>query len=171
MNDPEAAGDCLFKLQEWLIELYRRQLAYQDEHGVIVIHPSVAQRFALGLVNDRAFVVMPDLEVQWAARMQWSHAAMRAGKPTLYLVSEPLEIDGVETPPFGMSFIVAGAPRASALQRHAELELRNFVQSGEQWGVSPSPFACMPLIIVDEDDNVFEARQKRALRTTAGGRR
>lgn len=173
--DEIAASDLgvgLYRLQQWLVHLYRRHLAYQDQEGVVCILPEVAQRFGLGFKDDSAFIAMPPTEVGWAETLDWSHAAMREGRPTLFLVAEPVEIDGVDTPPFGLSFVVPSYSRASALQEHAELELRGFVQREVRWAVSPTPFAAMPLIVVDEDTNVFEAMQKRQLRSSrgAGGR-
>lgn len=163
----------LYKLQEWLLELYRRKIAYQDDDGVICVYPEVAERFALGVKEDCAFVVMPPLETEWAKVLVWSHAAMREGKPTLFLVAEPVEIGGVDTPPFGMSFTIATEHLAKALEQHATLELRRFVKSQERWGVSQEAFTSMPLVIVQEDDNVFEVGQKKKLKSSksAGGRR
>lgn len=168
-----AVGLGLYKLQEWLLELYRRKIAYQDENGMICVLPEVAERFALGVKKDCAFVVMPDLEKQWAQALIWSHAAMREGKPTLYLVAEPIKIDGVDTPAFGMSFVIGDAHRAKSLEQHPTLELRCFVKNPDRWGVSEESFATMPLVVVEEDENVFNARKKRTLKssTSIGGRR
>lgn len=163
----------MYKLQEWLIELYRRKIAYQDESGMICVLPEVAERFALGVKSDHAFVVMPDLEKQWAQALVWSHAAMREGKPTLFLVAEPIEIDGVDSPAFGMSFVIGEEYRARALEQHTTLELRFFVKNQDRWGVSEEAFASMPLVVVEEDENVFAAGKKRILKSTTrfGGRR
>lgn len=171
-EDDSAVNLGLYKLQEWLLELYRRKIAYQDDDGVICVYPEVAQRFALGVKEDCAFVVMPPLEVEWAKVLVWSHAAMREGKPTLFLVAEPVEIGGVETPPFGMSFTIATDHLAKNLENHATLELRRFTKTQQKWAVDQESFASMPLIVIEEDENAFEVKQRKKLKSgkNSGGR-
>lgn len=151
----------LFKLQEWLMELYQRKIAHQDDDGVICVHTEVAERFALGLKEDCAYVVMPPMEMAWASVLAWSHAAMREGKPTLFLVAQPVEIAGVETPAFGMSFTIANSHLSKALENHANLELRCFKKVRERIGVSQECFTSMPLIVIEENGNVFDALKSR----------
>ncbi|EFX60304.1 hypothetical protein DAPPUDRAFT_124625 [Daphnia pulex] len=108
--------------------------------------PRFSARFALGLpVNQTAFVVMPDLEAGWASLMPWDYAAMREGEPSLYLVTQPLTIDGVETPDFGVSFHIPDFAKAQALSTREILQLRRYKGTARGWSVDSAHFAEMPL--------------------------
>lgn len=127
---------------------------------MICITPEVADRFGLGIRSDFAFVALQPLEYLWAHVMDWSHAAMREGKTTLYLVAEPFEIDGIETPAFGISFVLNTVEQAVALQQHATLELRRLVRAADRWRVGSEIVDTMPLIVIGDDENVFETRSR-----------
>lgn len=169
-QDPEQAKLALglVTLQTWLGSLYSQSLAQVDKNGCVHIQPAVANRFALGFVGANAFVVMPLQESLWAEHLPWSHAAIRRNKSMLHLVTEPVEIDGVDSPPFCMYFTVQSQSLAQPLQHCATLQLRQFVQTEGGMGIKKTPFASMPLILMEERDDVFEARKLQTVRLAYG---
>lgn len=169
--DQQRIGRALFLLQQWLIEMHRRNFAHADDEGVVHLNAEVSARFALGLpVNQTAFVVMPDLEAGWASLIPWDYAAMREGEPSLYLVTHPLTIDGVETPDFGISFHIPDFAKAQALSTRETLQLRRYKETVRGWSVDPVHFAEMPLKLLSSKAPVM-GRSQKPKPTKTGGKR
>lgn len=162
-QEQDAAGDMrhlrgLTALQQWLGSLYRERVAFYDEEGIVRLSHTVAGRFGLGYLRGSVFVSLPLIEVRWARLMPWSYAAIREGLPDLFLVSAPIELDAGYTPPFGVSFSMESVARARAVANFSRLDLRNLVSTPgqEKWIVSRTPFAHMPILLLERDANVFQ---------------
>lgn len=161
-------GQALFRLQEWLMEMYRRDFAQLDDEGVVKINAQVSSRFALGLPPNLAFVVMPDLEAGWACLMPWHQAVMRDGLATLYLVLASITIDEQRAPEFGISFDIPDFAKAKALTMRSELQLRRYLQTDSNWSVDVSHFAQMPIVHVSQYAPILTPSQKTKIQSGAG---
>lgn len=150
-------GQALFRLQKWLIEMYRRKYAHEDDEGVVHLNDEVSARFALGFARQDAFLVMPELEAGWASLIPWQYAAMREGEPCVYLVTMPIVIDGAATPDFGVSFQIPDLARAQALSVRPNLQLRRYKQVGAGWSVDPEHFAEMPVLLLGQGAPIFNS--------------
>jgi hypothetical protein len=163
----------LVSMQQWLANLYSNRLANYDDQGVVHIAPEVAHRFALGQVDRTVFLSIQRTEIPWAARMPWDYAAIYRGKKDLYLVISSIDIDGGETPPFGLSFALASVADAEMLSAFGSIELRRCigkVESGFHTQViDRNAFAELPILILDEGEPIFQAGTKRTAKIVARG--
>lgn len=155
--DQVQMGQAMFRLQQWLTEMYRLKYARQDDEGVVCINEAVSARFALGLPPQVAFVVMPDLEAGWASLIPWDYAAMREGEPNLYLVTAAMMLDGEEMPDFGISFQIPDFAKANALCAREKLQLRRYMQTASGWAVDQTHFAEMPIVLLSSDHPIFNS--------------
>lgn len=153
-------GSALYRLQQWLMEMYQRKYA-EDDGGMVRLNPEVSGRFALGLQPKEAFIVMPELETGWASLIPWSHAAMHPNDPTIFLVTENFEIDGEMTPDFGISFQIPDFAKAQSLSERPRLQLRSYVLQDQKWTVSSSAFADMPLVILEGRKKAFDKKGRK----------
>lgn len=164
-------GVALYHLQQWLLELQRHRYVQEDEEdeGLLRLTEEVSSRFALGLLPQSAFIVMPQLESQWACLVPWSHAAMHEGDPTLHLVISKVHIDEMEGADFGISFVIPDFAKASMLCIRRSLELRRYIQTEIGWRVEGSAMATMPMELLEAGRSVFD-KKKRKLKFKGRGK-
>lgn len=157
VNDQQ--GRCLVALQHWLSTLYSHQLAKYSEDGVVHVSHEVAGRFSIGTVDESVFLAVQQIEMRWVEGMPWEYAAVYRGKKEIYLVASPIEIDGADTPPFGLSFEMQSVIEAEALYSYGMLELRRSLatvaDSKKSRILERTAFAEMPILLLDEDAPLF----------------
>jgi hypothetical protein len=159
----ERQKNALFALQQWLRTLYQQKLATYDDDGVVRLSADVARRFTLGVVGEDLFIALQQEELGWASAMPWQYAAVYSGKRDLHLIAAPMEIDLVDTAPFGLSFQMTSVAEATSLTTYGMLGLRGFA-SGIQCQTLPlvtrMPFATFPIYLLAESVAIFDAGNK-----------
>lgn len=149
--------------QVWLQSLLHKRLAYFDDDGVARVNESIASRFSLGLYDEDIFIAMRAEEASWAEDMPWQYAAIYRGKRDLYLVSSRIETEHGLTEPFGLSFQLRSISETSSLSAYDSIQLRRFARGIDHFQktmVSRLPFAKMPIIILDDNQSVFDVNFK-----------
>jgi hypothetical protein len=146
--------------QSWLGALCQRRLAWYDDQGVARVNESVAARFSLGLHDEKIFIAMRDEEALWAEGMPWEYAAIYRGKKDLYIVSSPVETESGLSDPFGLSFQLRSISESASLAAYDSMQMRRFARGIDNFQrimVARLPFATMPIIVLEENQSVFDA--------------
>jgi hypothetical protein len=159
--------ETLAALRKWLDALYVKNEALFDRQGIVRLQPHAAAQFSLGLLRGEPFLAFGATEISWAEAMPWHYAAVYRGKAELNLVAHPLQVDGVATPPFAMSFELRTIADAFGLAAHGSVHLRGGSHSNAGSAallVSRVPFAEVPVLMLESDDNLFDVGRKNANR-------
>lgn len=159
LNARSAQG--LYLLQQWLLRLYQQKLADSDNNGLFLLKAEVSSRFAIGLSLANNYLVMPDDEANWAAMLPWAYAAMREENQTVYLIMDDVEIDGMATTDFGISFVISDPMKANLLRIKKILQLRRYAAQSEKITISQEWFASMPIVILKPNEGHFTKKKKK----------
>jgi hypothetical protein len=160
-------------LQNWLLGLYKNNLAKYDEDGIIRLSPEIARRFSLGIVKEDIFIALQETEYTWATNMNWQYAAVYQGKKDLHLIAESNIIDSIESSPFAMSFEMKSAYDALALTTYGKMQLRTFGTNSfknSKTQVSRIPFAEFPIYLLEDNESIFEIGLANRLKKNNKGR-
>lgn len=160
----------LLQFQKWVTVLYQNSLARRNDQGIIEVAPPVAQRFCIGFSGDCIVVGAPREEIAWARLMPWSHAALYQGRSTMHLVSERAEFDGGMVPPFALAFD-CDADIVRGLESYGSLQIREILKRPPGSAIaelSKNAFGHMPFYLLEQDEEVMEARGRNMLRRSAG---
>lgn len=151
----------LYLLQQWLLRLHQQKLADSDNEGLFLLKPEVSCRFAIGLSLANNYLVMPDDEANWAAMLPWAYAAMREENQTVHLIMDDVEIDGMVTTDFGISFVIPDPMKANLLRIKKTLQLRKYATPSEKITISQEWFASMPIVILKPNEGHFTKKKKK----------
>jgi len=149
--------------QKWLESLCQKKLAQYDDEGIAHVNESVAARFSLGLHEENIFIAMRREESDWAEGMQWEYAAIYRGKKNLYFVASPVEMEFGISAPFGLSFQLSSVSEAASLAAYESIQMRRFAKGIDYFQksmVSRFPFAEIPVLILEENQSIFDVNSK-----------
>jgi hypothetical protein len=148
----------MIRAQNWLMALQERGWASHDgDDGSIQIGPEAARSFAYGRAAGRSFVGFAPEHRAWARGLPWSHAAVRIGRPELYIITHPIDISGIRYGPLALRFALDGTHRSQGYAQTLQLDLREVLANSEH---GPSlmctrAFECIPIRTLADDEPAF----------------
>lgn len=98
----------------------------KDSGRVLLLDDTVAARFCLGRMQERAWFGVQAGELEWFRGLPWFHVAVRVGGDRLSFVSEQVRLGAVTIPAFALAFSNVSSERVTEISRLKFLDIRCF---------------------------------------------
>ena len=153
MNN-DALLDGLAIFQNWIMELRRNGLAFNNASLILDIDESIARRFCIGIAEDRLFFGVQEGEIGWFGAIPWLHLAVKVGTKNISFVTEEIVFGDSLIPPFALTMKTDSREKAQMLTRMHYLDIRK-VRVDQETGfvsqISKNIITTLDVVSVEDD--------------------